>query len=49
MYKIPIAVEQNLPPENCPKQLLSTEELVYELSNALDASKSRMWWCINEW
>ena len=40
LYEFPIAVEQNLPPENCPKQPLSTEELVYELLTALDTSKS---------
>ena len=36
----PDVLELNLSAENCPKQLLSTEESVYELLTTLDTSKS---------
>ena len=40
LIEFPDALEMNLPPNECPKQLLSTEESVYDLLITLDTSKS---------
>ena len=40
LIEFPDAFEMSLPPNECPKQLLSTEESVYDLLITLDTSKS---------